>query len=380
MSHVDAIRAVAVLFVMWMHYAEIFSNIAGSGQWLNSIPHYGNFGRIGVVVFFALSGLLIPKSLYGPISAGTRRFLIRRFFRLYPAFWVSIPLGFLSYRMLAGRQMEPAAWLANATMLPDALGYPEMMGHYWTLETELVFYALCLVLFWLGGIQRMRDLCIVCVSLGGAFVITSALKIVPPTALGQYKGMLYHLSIMFWGACFRHVNDNPRGRVVFTLPGVPAFRVDCSYKTAFVAVTGVVASISLLTFAVALIQHDNEHVINSVSYLLGLGIFILLATVWKIHSRLFAWIGELSYSLYLLHGVPVYVLEWVCKRAGWLGAPLAVYMITAAVFAIGLSWLSFRAVEAPCIRLGHALTSARRPTTSNAVFVGDHAREKNGGH
>ena len=56
MSHVDAICAVAVLFVMWTHYPEQFSSIAGSGQWLDTLQHYGNFGRIGVVVFFALSG------------------------------------------------------------------------------------------------------------------------------------------------------------------------------------------------------------------------------------------------------------------------------------------------------------------------------------
>jgi peptidoglycan/LPS O-acetylase OafA/YrhL len=35
-------------------------------------------------------------------------------------------------------------------MLLDALGHTEMMGHYWTLETELEFYVLCLGLFWPG--------------------------------------------------------------------------------------------------------------------------------------------------------------------------------------------------------------------------------------
>nr|WP_241270036.1 acyltransferase [Caballeronia sp. M1242] len=375
MSHVDAIRAVAVLFVMWTHYAEKFSDLAGSEQWLNAIQHYGNFGRIGVVVFFALSGLLIPKSLHGPIGPGTRQFLIRRFFRLYPAFWASIPLGFLAYWMLFGKQLEPAGWLANATMVPRPLGYPEVMGHYWTLETELVFYVLCLALFWQGRIHRMRDLCVVCVSLGAAFVITSALKIVPPTALGQYKGMLYHLSIMFWGACFRHFYDNPGARVVFQFPGARGLRADWSYRTAFLAVTSVVAGISVLTFAVAIKQHDSEHVINSVSYLVGMGIFALLATVAKIHWRSFAWLGERSYSLYLLHGVPLYVLYWGCQRAGWTGGPLALYMVVAGVLGIALSSVAFRIVEAPCIRLGHALTSTRRAPARSAL--GDTAAKEN---
>jgi peptidoglycan/LPS O-acetylase OafA/YrhL len=375
MSHVDAIRAVAVLFVMWTHYAEKFSDIAGSGHVLDAIQHYGNFGRIGVVVFFALSGLLIPKSLYGPLGFGTRRFLIRRFFRLYPAFWVSIPLGFFAYWMLFDRRMDLSVWLANATMIPRPFGSVEVMGHYWTLETELAFYVLCLLLFWQGRIQRMRDLCVVCVTLGAAFVVTSALKIVPPTALGQYKGMLYHLSIMFWGACFRHFYDDPDARVVFEVTGARKLKIDCSYRAAFLGVTAVVAGISVLTFFVAILQHDTEHIINSVSYLVGLAIFTVLATIGKIHWRSFAWLGERSYSLYLLHGVPLYVMYWACQRDGWTGGPLALYMVVAGVLGIALSAVGFRLVEAPCIRLGHALSSSRRPTARNPL--GDAAAKEN---
>jgi peptidoglycan/LPS O-acetylase OafA/YrhL len=376
MSHIDAIRAVAVLLVMWTHFAVKFAPIAGSGQWLNATQYYGNFGRIGVVVFFALSGLLIPNSLNGPVGAGTRQFLIRRFLRLYPTYWLSIPLGFFAYWMLFGMHMNIAGWLANATMLPDALGHTAMMPHYWTLETELVFYVLCLGLFWLGGIQRMRVLCVVCAALSAAFVATSALHIVPENALGQYKGMLYHLSIMFWGACYRKAYDHPKERVVLGMPGVRAWRADCSYKRAFLGVTGVVVFVSLLIGAVGFKQHDVSHMIASVSYLAGLAIFSVLATVWKIHLRLFAWLGKISYSMYLLHGIPGYVIFWLCGREGWGGAPLALYMIPAAVLAVGISWLSFSAVEAPCIWFAHALTSTRRAKAPDAVYAGEPAQEK----
>lgn len=374
MSHIDAIRAVAVLLVMWTHFAVKLGPIAGSEQWINATQYYGNFGRIGVVVFFALSGLLIPNSLNGPIGVGTRQFLIRRFLRLYPTYWLSIPLGFFAYWLLFGMHMDIAGWLANATMLPDALGYTEMMPHYWTLETELAFYVLCLGLFWLGGIQQMRVLCIVCVALSAAFVVTSALHIIPENALGQYKGMLFHLSIMFWGACFRKAYDHPEERVVLGLPGVRALRADCSYKRAFLGVTGVVVFVSLLIGAVGLKQHDVTHTIESFSYLAGLAIFSVLATVWKIHLRLFAWLGKISYSLYLLHGIPGYVIFWLCGREGWDGGPLALYMIPAAVLSVGISWLSFSAVEAPCIRFAHALTSTRRAKAPDAVHAGEPAQ------
>ena len=375
MSHIDAIRAVAVLLVMWTHLAVNFAPIAGSEQWLNAAQYYGNFGRIGVVIFFALSGFLIPNSLNGPVGAGTRQFLIRRFLRLYPTYWLSIPIGFFAYWMLFGMRMDITGWLANATMLPDALGQTPMMPHYWTLETELAFYVLCLGLFWLGGIQRMRVLCIVCAALSAAFVVTSALHIIPAQALGQYKGMLYHLSIMFWGACFRKAYDHPEERVVLGLPGVRALRAECSYKRAFLGVTAVVVFVSLLIGAVTFKQHDVSHMIESFSYLAALAIFSVLATACKIHLRFFAWLGKISYSMYLLHGIPIYVIVWLCGREGWKGAPLALYMIPAAVLAVGLSWLSFSAVEAPCIWLAHALTSTRRAKASDALHAGETAQE-----
>lgn len=195
LDHIDAMRAVAVLLVIWTHYAERFVALAGAQQWLDTLQRAVNFGRIGVVVFFGISGLLIPVSLRGAAGPGTRRFLIRRFLRLYPAFWLSIPVGCVVFWTLFGKPVSVALLVANATMIPTAFGQEPVMGHYWTLETELVFYGLCLVLFWWGGLHRMRDLALACIALCAVFVITLGLHVFPENTLGQYKAMPYHLEI-----------------------------------------------------------------------------------------------------------------------------------------------------------------------------------------
>ncbi|MBR8502000.1 acyltransferase family protein, partial [Burkholderia cenocepacia] len=59
--HVDAMRAVAVILVIWTHYAERFAPLAGSQYMLDTLQRSMNFGRVGVVVFFAISGMLIPS-------------------------------------------------------------------------------------------------------------------------------------------------------------------------------------------------------------------------------------------------------------------------------------------------------------------------------
>jgi peptidoglycan/LPS O-acetylase OafA/YrhL len=361
LDHIDAMRAIAVLLVMWTHYAELYARIAGSQHVLDTLQQSVNFGRVGVVIFFGVSGLLIPTSLRGTMLDGTRRFLIRRFFRLYPAFWLSIPIGYLAYWTLSGQQMSVLDIVANVSMIPSAFGHDPVMAHYWTLETELYFYGLCLVLFWLGALHRMRDLCFTCIGLCALFVITSALKIIPPTALGQYKGMLYHLSIMFWGACFRQAYDKPQMQVVFAKWQNGKRSFSMSYRAALASLTAMLLGVALLMAALDLHKHDMEHVSAMVGYVVGIGAFIVFASVWKIHLRLFAWLGEISYSIYLLHGVPLYVIYWYCSSHGLTGGPLGLYMVLTIPPAIALSWVSYRLVEATSIRLGHALTSTRKP-------------------
>ncbi len=90
-AHIDALRAVHVLLVIWMHTSEVFVPVALpslQGR-LHDVAYSFDFGRIGVVVFFIISGFVIPASLRGPRGEDCRQFLIRRLFRLYPLCWLS---------------------------------------------------------------------------------------------------------------------------------------------------------------------------------------------------------------------------------------------------------------------------------------------------
>ncbi|MCF7696033.1 acyltransferase [Mycetohabitans sp. B2] len=358
LDHIDAMRAIAVLFVIWTHYAELLAPLAGSQHGLDALQRSVNFGRIGVVIFFGISGMLIPNSLRGSIADGTRTFLIRRFMRLYPAFWLSVPLGYLTYWTLFQQKMSSIGILVNLTMIPTAFGFDTIMGHYWTLETELYFYLLCLVLFWSGLLHQMRALVTASAALGILFVLTTAWHVIPNNALGQYKGMLYHLSIMFWGAVFRKAYDEPNA-ILLIWPrrrSIPALSM--TYRGVLIALTTLIALIAVAIAIYTLRRHDYAHVSSSIGYLVGIALFASFATLFKIHHPSFAWLGKISYSVYLLHGIPLYLVFWLCRHYQWTGAPLGVYMLAPLAPAIALSWLSFKFCEAPSIRAGHALTCA----------------------
>ncbi|MCA7929927.1 acyltransferase family protein [Burkholderia cepacia] len=364
--HVDAMRAVAVILVIWTHYAERFAPLAGSQYMLDTLQRSMNFGRVGVVVFFAISGMLIPCSLHGEIGAGTKRFLVRRFFRLYPAYWLALPLGYFVHWYLFDKKMDIDGIVANVTMMPAAFGESLILPHGWTLETELYFYGLCLILFWGGVLHRMFCLCVVSIGLTGLFVTIVELKLAPAGMPSEYKTMPYHLGIMFWGACFRQAYDTPLKLLRVRWPGHGApGRMALTYRSAVGCLTAVIASVALMG-ALSDWRHNNmEHFPTSLAYFIGIAIFVALATVLKLRIRLLSWLGEISYSIYLLHSLPLFAMFWLCQRFHVTGWPLGLYMIVPVLPLIPLSWAGYRLCEAPFVEFARTLTARR----SSSLFA-----------
>lgn len=353
-------RAIAVILVIWTHYAERFVELAGSQRALDALQRSVNFGRIGVVIFFAISGMLIPTSLHGDLGPGTKRFVIRRFFRLYPAYWLALPAGYFVHWVLFDKTMDAHGMLANVTMIPAAFGASLILPHGWTLETELYFYVVCLLLFWCGWLHRMLHLCVVTVALCALFASTVALHVFPAEMLSQYKTMPYHLGIMFWGACFRQAYDAPSKLLRLRLAASgPLSRLSMTYRAALAYVTIAVVGVALAGTIDDWRHHNAFHLPISLAYMIGIAAFAMLATVLKLRNRPLAWIGKISYSVYLLHSLPLFAAFWLCQRFHLVGWPLGVYMIVPLLPLIPLSWAGYLLCEAPIVKLAHALTSRR---------------------
>jgi peptidoglycan/LPS O-acetylase OafA/YrhL len=82
--------------------------------WLKTIGlDYFDWGRFGVVLFFLISGFVIPYSFSG--QAPLRKFVVSRLFRLYPAFWLSV-LGTVAVIYFSGGIINVRQVLANLSM------------------------------------------------------------------------------------------------------------------------------------------------------------------------------------------------------------------------------------------------------------------------
>ena len=117
--HIDSLRAVAAGLVMWLHFDQFIRPHTGSDPWwlgfLHAVPATVDVGRLGVILFFAISGFVICRSFGGPRKGAGRRFVIRRLYRLYPAFWVSLLAGCWLWWLLGWKLTWPVL-AANITM------------------------------------------------------------------------------------------------------------------------------------------------------------------------------------------------------------------------------------------------------------------------
>jgi len=354
-SHIDALRGIAALLVIWLHVSEVFIHsspeTSAQGTALYDVAKAVDFGRIGVVVFFSISGFVICRSLNGNIIEGSKKFLIRRLLRLYPAFWVSIVLGLFSIWWLFDK---PFGWniiAANITMLPELFGEQPIIGLYWTLETELVFYLLCWLLFVNRYLNNPLILFLISAFLAFFFVVAK-LFFMPPELRSSLKVMPYNLAIMFWGGFFRYWYEDKKAYIMLATRKV-------DIQSLLYVLTAIVLIPALAALMKGYAEQNDTLIHLGSSYILGLSVFIIGNLVFKIKNQFMVWTGTISYSLYLVHPVIFYSLFWYLKNKApyWLMTfHLSIYIVFTMVFSMILSAIIYYTVEKPAIDYAHKLT------------------------
>lgn len=349
---IDALRALAAYLVVWMHVAERHSEHSQLGAAFYTLPQAVDAGRVGVITFFIISGFVIPSSLKGARPQGLRTFVVRRFWRLYPAYWLAVILGYWACHILSNSPMKLAEVAMNFTMVQESLGYPSVMGHFWTLQVELFFYTTCALLFALGLLHRPWVALVMSVALAwvsGEFLF-GKLQSVGPFELNSVRGhTLFFLSFMFWGSLYRHWRD-------------------ANYSKDWKLLGLLVAACCILrhpcfSLSQGLSQGNDAAIRYALSHILGLALFIVGALALRIQSGRLAYLGEISYSVYLFHPVLLYAGIWLldrlppaCKQLH-LGLYVAFHLVASTLFA----HLIYRWVEKPSMSLGRHFSSPHGP-------------------
>lgn len=297
----DALRAIACVFIVCGHTAEEIAKLSvahASAQTVHNFIWQTGIGNAAVVIFFAISGFGICSSMRGSRIKGSLNFIIRRFFRLYPVFWLSMIFAILFYWIPHEKPYDLNKILANATMLPELFGEGSLIVVYWTLETELAFYFLCLILFLVRGHNNPYMLIAMMLALYGIFCFFLFHRDIAPKYTPWF-GMPYHICIAFWGALYRYCLDNnkPLSFILFHLKP----------WTLFFIMTFIILLPALYVFASYFMASSKDYYKLRLSFPIISGVIsFYLFTRWlPIKSKVLAEIGNYTYAIYLLHHVTI---------------------------------------------------------------------------
>ncbi|MCS7477538.1 acyltransferase family protein [Umezawaea endophytica] len=340
----DGLRAIAAVLVVLFHFdgPEILQ------------------GWIGVHLFFVLSGFLITTLLLREHDRAGRvslvDFYLRRAFRILPVYFLvlaAIVVGCLIAGTVTSSGLRAALPLQLTFFNEFTQNNP--YGHSWTLGTEQKFYLLWPLLAFAGAASSARRFGV------AAAGLVLALALLPFT-LGQASPnwTLGYFSILV-GCVVALVLHHPRGyALVRPLTGPVA---STCVSLAFVA-----AHLSVRTAAPVLGEWFGVPGSMAVTPVYAVACAFLLPAVvsgWPVRQALstrpLRFVGERSYSLYLVQGVAGGAVALVGSFGG--ARPVVVLLV-----ALGLAHVLHRAVELPMIAVGRRVV-ARRNSVSPRLRV-----------
>ena len=381
----DGLRGWAALVVVCFHLGP---SVLGPDRHLAIYRHI-DLGKYGVLLFFLVSGYVIPMSLER--HGSLRRFWIGRLCRVYPAFTVTIAV--FAVLAWAGLATWPASLraetvtgvLAHATMLPDLLGLRGAVRVFWTLSYEMTFYLVVAGLFawrlhrhsgwWAAGLAATALLAGPALP-DGEFAagfqsrrITAAVLLVIVAAsiagyLGGRRGPALGAGAAGIGFVLLPALNGHSGAgstVVASWQGVLLLAVMFAGTVVYRAQHGQLArwpaALALAVVAVCLVAAHPAHALWAATTAAVAATFAAaFALRRRPVPRLWRFLGTVSYSLYLSHVIVLMLVGRLVPDLAdrTVGVRIAVGTAFLAL-AASAAWVSYRLVELPGQRLGRRI-------------------------
>jgi peptidoglycan/LPS O-acetylase OafA/YrhL len=360
---IDRLRAIAVIVTIYAHLD--FVMLGDSPLYTATKTYIGPTN--GVILFFAISGYVISKTLIPELDGATFKrnalaaFWIKRSARILPTslLWIAIPLllsASFNSRSMFGKFADnlPGAQAAalfyyNAfiTFVPDQ---KSIFGPYWSLSLEEQFYALFpLFLLLLRG-RSWR--------LAGLATAACAMILIPGAIIG------FHADAILYGVIV----------YLISRPNLARTNV-CKYAGWAATATLVFALVTMQAFVAKIVPGSFGNA------LLGL---YSAALVWlavrqrgwilPVSGRTHAavdWIGTRSFGIYLIHIPAMMMAGEITWRLQLVDNPLGRGCIALGILAITTE-ICFRYIETPLRCYGREL--AEKINSPSAGGISDALR------
>jgi peptidoglycan/LPS O-acetylase OafA/YrhL len=340
----NTLRGLAAVSVLISHYCGVFwyspdvvAGLIKSGpiqvdgvpfyvQWLQ-IPNF-NWGAFGVALFFLVSGFVISASL-GKMTAGA--FLKNRIFRILPTYAAGFLICLVAIRYNV--EQNGGSWpFSTKTVLihfipglRDIFGTTGIDGIVWTLEIEVKFY-------------------LVCALMAPLFATRSPWVFAAPVILAT----AVLLSAKYWMPGF----DILLGRMMFSAQFIVFMFAGSAFYYGYSGALPERQATLLAALLVALFVFTwyvyplGIPFFSSINYVVAFFMFWIAYTFPNMipKNKVTDFFADISYPLYVVHGVAGYTLLAVLRDMG-VSSSLALTITTGAAISIAYAIHIF--VEVP---------------------------------
>lgn len=356
LQFLDALRGLAAVYVVLYHVQSMPAPaLPVAAAWLPAV----HMGATGVALFFVISAFSLCYTMPRHQASGRPllSFYLHRFLRIAPLFYVL--LMFSLFRDGRGDHAGHS-WGEIAANLSFTFNlFPGweagIVWASWAVGVEMLFYAIFPALYVLVGKARSAWALLIGLL---ALVALAWMGVLGPrlqASLGDY-GWLRHAPVFAMGLVGFHAFT-----ALARLPAPRARR--CAQGLNLAGVLLLLLAASSAAWAAA---GPWQWQLSGLGYLCLLLGFSQCPPRWLV-NRFSAWLGTVSYSLYLGHPIVIAVLGPVFARVLAVQGGSVGYLLCAAVtllVVLPLAALGHRFVEAPMIRLGKRLMSPATPVRS----------------
>jgi len=356
LGRIDSIhylRGVAALLVVFYHFKGFINGAY-------PIDNLGNLlfgvGAFGVDLFFIISGFIICFATKKKETHQSLKFLVRRFFRIYPLLIVCVLLYFffaIKNGNLTSLFISLIPLNLNYNQHGPFFGY-NILPPAWTITFEVFFYALFLISMTIN--HKMRGWIVIAIIMISMLALqifaTGAFSLEPSSNFGF--GSLPHVL-----AAIASTASSPMmigficGVVIYMVWDKVDFdRIDNHKNTlATVAAIVLLMCISLLWSG----QYEGHGFAKWgwIAALMVISCLVIEGCVVIRQNRVLSFLGDISYSLYITHMVFLYA---VTKKAWFfqfykpsLGFATFTVFVSCSIL---MAYIFHRLIEMPSLRLG----------------------------
>jgi len=361
-DNLDGLRAIAALSVVFYHITHWFHFPNTSFfEGLKLVLSFGDSGgSLGVCFFFILSGFLITYLLFMEQEKNTvihiPFFYLRRVLRIWPLYYLTIFIGFVIYPLILS--MQGITHNENASVVLYTLfavnfdhiynGDPTsgILGVQWSVAIEEQFYLIWPLVFFYFSKKKYFPFLLVLVIL---------------------VSELFFLKSTTWQIGYYHLIGNFRYLAFGGLLGYLCYfkknQITALFNKTTPLVHAIIYIICLLLLFFQKKMNDSLPYYSYLSHLLPFLFFGYVIVEQNFSSQSFFkigkfaslnWLGKISYGLYLIHMVAIYLVFALFKHIdlGFFGMEiLATIGLT-----ILLSYLSYTYFESYFLSLKSRFT------------------------